>query len=301
MTGQYDDWNLGFLNIMDDRTTRNPNFTVIRVRRNLGHQSSVGIHFDPGKCPVRRGQLHGGRRLQAGQFQLSRQQEHCPLPLWAQVRDRGTGRRGPRIRRGVLLSQRLPESGRRFPADREELPRRRGIRPARGRKGIVCRGDIGSEAGTLGNPPDVLRSRTGLRDRSRKSTADATDRFHTPADPLPLRRRGFRDHSARLRVSDGRLPDSSRSLDSPGGIPVFSSSGTVRQCPEEESMVLQWLPVGILLHGRSDRYFARLRVQVGGAPLPRVRPRSQPGLAGRRRLHDQRLPDQCRISSSART
>ncbi len=43
LTGQYDDWNLGFLNIMDDRTTRNPNFTVIRVRRNLGRQSSVGF------------------------------------------------------------------------------------------------------------------------------------------------------------------------------------------------------------------------------------------------------------------
>lgn len=43
MTGQYGDWNLGFLNIMDNRTTRNPNFTVIRVRRNLGHQSSVGF------------------------------------------------------------------------------------------------------------------------------------------------------------------------------------------------------------------------------------------------------------------
>ena len=42
LTGQYDDWNLGFLNIMDDRATRNPNFTVVRVRRNLGRQSSIG-------------------------------------------------------------------------------------------------------------------------------------------------------------------------------------------------------------------------------------------------------------------
>jgi hypothetical protein len=43
LTGQYGDWNLGVLDIMDDRATRNPNFTVLRVRRNLGDQSSVGV------------------------------------------------------------------------------------------------------------------------------------------------------------------------------------------------------------------------------------------------------------------
>jgi hypothetical protein len=42
MTGQVENWNIGFLNIMDDRDTRNPNFTVARVRRNLGQQSSLG-------------------------------------------------------------------------------------------------------------------------------------------------------------------------------------------------------------------------------------------------------------------
>jgi len=43
LTGQVGDWNMGFLNIMDDRPTRNPNFTVARVRRNLGSQSSLGF------------------------------------------------------------------------------------------------------------------------------------------------------------------------------------------------------------------------------------------------------------------
>jgi hypothetical protein len=42
MTGQVQNWNVGFLNIMDDRDNRNPNFTVARVRRNLGQQSSLG-------------------------------------------------------------------------------------------------------------------------------------------------------------------------------------------------------------------------------------------------------------------
>jgi hypothetical protein len=43
VTGQMGQWNMGFMNLMDDRATRNPNFTVARIRRNLGTQSSVGM------------------------------------------------------------------------------------------------------------------------------------------------------------------------------------------------------------------------------------------------------------------
>ncbi len=43
LTGQVGKWNMGFLNIMDDRATRNPNFMVARMRRNLGSQSSLGF------------------------------------------------------------------------------------------------------------------------------------------------------------------------------------------------------------------------------------------------------------------
>jgi len=43
LNGQVGNWNMGFLNIMDDRATRNPNFMVARVRRNLGSQSSLGF------------------------------------------------------------------------------------------------------------------------------------------------------------------------------------------------------------------------------------------------------------------
>ncbi|NOY60808.1 MAG: carbohydrate binding family 9 domain-containing protein [Calditrichaeota bacterium] len=43
MTGQVGNWNLGFINIMDDRQSGKQNFTVARVTRNLGNQSSVGF------------------------------------------------------------------------------------------------------------------------------------------------------------------------------------------------------------------------------------------------------------------
>ncbi len=43
LTGQIGRWNLGFLDIVDDRSDRNPNFLVGRVRRNIGSQSSLGM------------------------------------------------------------------------------------------------------------------------------------------------------------------------------------------------------------------------------------------------------------------
>jgi hypothetical protein len=43
LAGQVGAWNLGVLNIMDDRADRNPNFLAARVRRNLGKQSSIGL------------------------------------------------------------------------------------------------------------------------------------------------------------------------------------------------------------------------------------------------------------------
>jgi hypothetical protein len=43
VTGQMGSWNMGFMNIMDDRASSNPNFTVARVRRNLKAQSSIGM------------------------------------------------------------------------------------------------------------------------------------------------------------------------------------------------------------------------------------------------------------------
>ena len=42
MTGQAGRWNLGFLNIMDEREGGRKNFTVARISRNIGPQSSVG-------------------------------------------------------------------------------------------------------------------------------------------------------------------------------------------------------------------------------------------------------------------
>ena len=43
VTGQVGKWNLGFLNIMDERSTGKKNFTVNRVSRNFGSQSSIGM------------------------------------------------------------------------------------------------------------------------------------------------------------------------------------------------------------------------------------------------------------------
>ena len=43
LTGQLDDWNIGMMYINDSRETGINNFTVARVSRNLGKQSSVGI------------------------------------------------------------------------------------------------------------------------------------------------------------------------------------------------------------------------------------------------------------------
>ena len=43
LIGQVDDWNIGMMYINDDRDLGDNNFTVARVTRNLGAQSSVGI------------------------------------------------------------------------------------------------------------------------------------------------------------------------------------------------------------------------------------------------------------------
>lgn len=43
MTGQVGNWNLGVINIMDDRQNGKQNFTVARVTRNIGNQSSLGF------------------------------------------------------------------------------------------------------------------------------------------------------------------------------------------------------------------------------------------------------------------
>jgi hypothetical protein len=43
LTGQVNDWNLGFMHINDNRETGFNNYTVARVSRNLWEQSSVGI------------------------------------------------------------------------------------------------------------------------------------------------------------------------------------------------------------------------------------------------------------------
>lgn len=43
LTGQVDDWNVGMMYINDDRNFGDKNFSVARVTRNLGTQSSVGI------------------------------------------------------------------------------------------------------------------------------------------------------------------------------------------------------------------------------------------------------------------
>ncbi|MCG6188584.1 carbohydrate binding family 9 domain-containing protein [Maribellus maritimus] len=43
LTGQVDNWNIGLMHINDDRETGTNNFSVARVTRNLGKQSSVGV------------------------------------------------------------------------------------------------------------------------------------------------------------------------------------------------------------------------------------------------------------------
>ncbi len=43
LTGQIDDWNIGMMYINDDRDMGNNNFSVARVTRNIGKQSSAGI------------------------------------------------------------------------------------------------------------------------------------------------------------------------------------------------------------------------------------------------------------------
>ncbi|MCY1719059.1 carbohydrate binding family 9 domain-containing protein [Prolixibacteraceae bacterium Z1-6] len=43
LTGQIEDWNVGMMYINDDRDLGNNNFSVARVTRNLGTQSSIGI------------------------------------------------------------------------------------------------------------------------------------------------------------------------------------------------------------------------------------------------------------------
>jgi len=43
LTGQVDNWNIGMMHINDDRNTGINNFTVARITRNIGKQSSVGV------------------------------------------------------------------------------------------------------------------------------------------------------------------------------------------------------------------------------------------------------------------
>jgi hypothetical protein len=43
ITGQAGPWNLGFLDVVDQRENRNQNFAVARITRNFGQQSAIGI------------------------------------------------------------------------------------------------------------------------------------------------------------------------------------------------------------------------------------------------------------------
>jgi len=43
VTGQFGNWNMGFLHILDDRADGRHNFTVGRLTRNFGEQSTVGV------------------------------------------------------------------------------------------------------------------------------------------------------------------------------------------------------------------------------------------------------------------
>ena len=43
VTGQHGAWNLGFLDVIDERKTGRKNFAVLRVSRNFGAQSAIGI------------------------------------------------------------------------------------------------------------------------------------------------------------------------------------------------------------------------------------------------------------------
>ena len=42
-TGKIGDWNLGFLHIKDDNQWDNPGYTVGRISKNFGKQSSIGV------------------------------------------------------------------------------------------------------------------------------------------------------------------------------------------------------------------------------------------------------------------
>lgn len=60
LTGQVKDWNIGMLHISDDRDRGNSNFSVARISRNLGKQSSVGMIGTYGNA------LDGRQNLVAG-------------------------------------------------------------------------------------------------------------------------------------------------------------------------------------------------------------------------------------------
>ena len=53
-TGKIGNWNLGFLHIKDDNKWDNPGYTVGRISRNFGKQSSIGLIGTNGRCLFRR-------------------------------------------------------------------------------------------------------------------------------------------------------------------------------------------------------------------------------------------------------
>lgn len=60
LTGQFSNWNVGLLHINDDRGDLNKSFSVARVSRNLGNQSSIGIVGTRGNALSDHDNLLGG-------------------------------------------------------------------------------------------------------------------------------------------------------------------------------------------------------------------------------------------------
>jgi hypothetical protein len=70
-TGKIGNWNLGFLHIKDDNKWDNPGYTVGRVSRNLGKQSSIGIIGTNGNAFSGAGNFLAGIDLRLSNSQIS--------------------------------------------------------------------------------------------------------------------------------------------------------------------------------------------------------------------------------------
>ena len=153
---------MGFLNIMDDRADRNPNFMVARVRRNLGSQSSLGFITTWGNS------LEDADNFVTGvDFKLASSKFHgnknIGLSLFG-LKSVTEGRRGNDSAFGAQFD--YPNDFFKVTAGFHQIEKNfspgLGFVPRNDIRETYVRSELGPRPGKVGHPPGLIRSRRRL-------------------------------------------------------------------------------------------------------------------------------------------